>query len=121
VHPSAWIWIHAQEEQDLTQLVAAARRGAWISLDGVNVDSIDAHVAKVRHLRDQKMLSHILVSQDAGWYTAAEPRGGNLRAYDTIPAKFVPALRAVGFTNGEIDTLFIDNPAKAFSVEVRNA
>jgi len=119
VHPSAWIWIHAQEEQDLSQHFEAARRGAWVSFDGVNPESVDAHVAKVKHMRDQKLLRHVLVSQDAGWYTAGEARGGNIRGYDTIQTQFIPALRAAGFSDAEIDTLFIDNPARAFAVEVR--
>lgn len=119
VHPSAWIWIHAQHEKDLSQQLEAARRGAWISFDGISTDSVDAHVAMVKRLRDEGQLHRILVSQDAGWYTPGEPRGGNIRAYDTILTKFAPALRSSGFTSAEIDTLFIDNPARAFSVEVR--
>lgn len=119
VHPSAWIWIHAQHEKDLSQQVEAARRGAWISFDGINTDSVDEHVAMVKRLRDAGQLHRVLVSQDAGWYTPGEPRGGNIRAYDTILTRFVPALRSSGFTSAEIDTLFIDNPARAFAVEVR--
>jgi phosphotriesterase-related protein len=119
VHPSAWIWIHAQHEKDLTQQVEAARRGAWISFDGINTDSVDAHVELVKRLRDEGQLGRVLVSQDAGWYRPGEPRGGNIRAYDTILTKFIPALRAAGFTSKEIDTLFIDNPAQAFAVSVR--
>ena len=42
VHPSAWIWIHAQNEKDPTRHEAAARRGAWISLDGVSPKTLDA-------------------------------------------------------------------------------
>lgn len=119
VHPSAWIWIHAQEERDLAQHVEAARRGAWVSFDGVNPESVDAHVAKIKHMRDQGLLRHVLVSQDAGWYTAGEPRGGSIRGYDTIQTQLIPALRAANFSDAEIDALFIDNPARAFAIEVR--
>jgi phosphotriesterase-related protein len=121
VHPSAWIWIHAREEKDLTQQVEAARRGAWISVDGINADSVDAHVAMVKRLREEEQLHRVLVSQDAGWYTPGEPRGGDIRAYDVILTKFVPALRSSSFTSKEIDTLFVDNPARAFAVAVRRA
>jgi predicted metal-dependent phosphotriesterase family hydrolase len=119
VHPSAWMWIHAHHEQDLARQIEAARRGAWISFDGINPDSINAHVELVKRLRDEGQLRRVLVSQDAGWYRAGEPRGGNIRAYDTILTKFAPALRSAGFTSEEIDTLFIENPAQAFSVRVR--
>lgn len=119
VHASAWIWIHAHEEKDLTHQVEAARRGAWISFDGINPDSVAAHVEMVRHLRDRGFLQRVLVSQDAGWYTPSEPHGGNIRGYGTILTKFVPALRSAGFTSEEIDTLFVTNPARAFAIEVR--
>jgi phosphotriesterase-related protein len=120
VHPSAWIWIHAQNEQDLTRHAQAARRGAWISFDGVSPESLGTHVDMVVNLRDQGLLQRALVSQDAGWYWVGKPRGGTFRPFDTLFTEFIPALRARGFAQADIDTLFIDNPAKAFSIGVRN-
>ena len=70
-------------------------------------------------LRDQCLLHKTLVSQDAGWYRVGEPRGGKIRPYDTLFTQFVPALRAHGFTQEELDKLLIDNPADAFSIRVR--
>jgi len=61
----------------------------------------------------------VLVSHDAGWYHVGEPRGGSFRPFDTVFTVFIPAVRAVGFTEGDIDTLFVKNPANAFSVSVR--
>jgi phosphotriesterase-related protein len=119
VRPSAWIWIHAQGEPDLSQHVRAAKRGAWISFDGVAPDSLSAHVEAVVRMRDAGLLQHVLVSQDAGWYHVGEARGGTIRGFDTVFTAFVPALRAKGFSQAEIDTLFVDNPARAFSVAVR--
>ena len=84
VHPSAWIWIHAQNEKDLTRHVEAAKQGAWISFDGVGPETIDAHVGMVVNLRDHGLLDHALVSQDAGWYSVGEPNGGTFRAFDTV-------------------------------------
>lgn len=121
VHPSAWIWIHAQNEDDPTRHVEAARRGAWISFDGVRPDSVAAHVEMVMHLRDNGLLHRVLVSQDAGWYSVGEPRGGDFRPFDTVFTTFIPALRETGFTDEEVETLFIDNPANAFSIEQRTA
>lgn len=120
VHPSAWIWIHAQQEEDLTQQVDAAKRGAWISFDGIAPDTVAAHVGMVARLRDAGLLNRVLVSQDAGWYSVGEPRGGRIRPFDTVFTAFVPALRSRGFTTTEIDTLFIDNPVSAFALAVRS-
>jgi phosphotriesterase-related protein len=121
IHPSAWIWIHAQMEADRTRHVEAARRGAWVSFDGVRPESIGQHVEMVVNLRDRGLLHRALVSQDAGWYAVGEPGGGNFRPYDTVFTSFIPALSAKGFTPTEIDTLFVQNPADAFAIGVRIA
>jgi phosphotriesterase-related protein len=120
VHPSAWIWIHAQNEKDLARHTEAARQGAWISFDGVGPESVDAHVQMVVNLRDQGLLQRALVSQDAGWYEVGKPRGGTFRSFDTVLTSFIPALRAKGFTQAQIDMLFVHNPANAFSIAVRD-
>jgi phosphotriesterase-related protein len=121
VHPSAWIWIHAQNEPDPARHVEAAKRGAWIEFDGIDAKSLDLHVKLVTHMRDANLLDHVLISQDAGWYTVGKPLGGEPRSYETIFTDFLPALRAKGFGAAEIDTLLVRNPAKAFAVEVRRA
>jgi phosphotriesterase-related protein len=119
VHPSAWIWIHAQNETDPGKYDDAARRGAWISLDGVSPESLAMHVERVVRLRDAGFLDRVLVSQDAGWYWVGEPDGGKFRPYDTVFTEFIPALKALRFGQGEIDQIFVRNPASAFAVRVR--
>jgi phosphotriesterase-related protein len=119
VHPSAWIWIHAQNENDPAAYDDAARRGAWISLDGVSPESVVTHVDRVTRLRDRGLLHRVLVSQDAGWYSVGEPGGGRFRPYDTVFSEFIPALRARGFRQEEIEQIFVANPATAFAVRVR--
>lgn len=119
VHPSAWIWIHAQSEADSAQHIAAARRGAWIEFDGIDPKSLELHVRFVTRMRDEGLLGHVLVSQDAGWYNVGQVDGGAFRSYETLFTEFLPALRARGFSDEEIDILLVRNPAKAFSVAVR--
>jgi phosphotriesterase-related protein len=119
VHPSAWIWIHAQSEPDSARHIAAARRGAWIEFDGIDPKSLEQHVGFVTRMRDAGLLDHVLISQDAGWYNVGQLRGGTFRSYEVVFTEFLPALRARGFSAAEIDTLMVRNPAKAFSVSVR--
>jgi phosphotriesterase-related protein len=119
VHPSAWIWIHAQNEPDPVRPIEAARSGAWISFDGVAPDTVAAHLEKVKRMRDEDLLGRVLVSQDAGWYSVGEPRGGDFRPFDTVFTSFVPTLREHGFSQHEIDTIFVRNPAEAFSIRMR--
>lgn len=116
VSPSAWMWIHAQGEPDAERYLDAARRGAWISLDGVSADSLEAHLDRVTRMRDAGLLHRVLVSQDAGWYWVGEPDGGTLRPYDLVFTRFIPALRRRGFSEEEVDQLFVRNPADAFAV-----
>jgi phosphotriesterase-related protein len=121
VHPSAWIWIHAQNEPDVANHIAAARRGAWIEFDGIDAKSMDRHVELVTRMRDEGLLDHVLVSQDAGWYNVGQPRGGEPRSYEVIFDAFAPALRAKGFGAADIKTLLETNPAKAFTIRPRQA
>ena len=122
VHPSAWIWIHAQNEKDSDRHLEAGRRGAWVEFDGIDPATIDLHVALVSRMRDAGLLGQVLVSQDAGWYSVGDAHGGNAaRSYETIFTQFLPALRARGFGDAEIETLLVHNPARAFAVSVRRA
>ena len=98
VHPSSGIRIHAQNEPDASKYLAAARRGAYISLDGVSPESVAMHVDRVIRLRDANLLDRVLVSQHAGGYWVGEPGGRKFRPYDTACAEFIPALLDCGFS-----------------------
>ena len=119
VDPSAWIWVHAQAEDDSTVHVRAARSGAWISFDGLAPDNVERYVARVAFMKAEGLLHRVLVSHDAGWYHVGEPGGGTFRPYDTFFTDFLPALESAGFTDGEIRQLIATNPAQAFAVRVR--
>jgi phosphotriesterase-related protein len=116
IDPSAWIWMHAQNEGDAAQRVAVARRGGWVSLDGFRAGEEARYVRMVAELREAGVLDRVLVSQDAGWYTAGEPRGGEFVPFDALFTALVPALRSHGLREEEIETLLIGNPARAFSL-----
>jgi phosphotriesterase-related protein len=118
VSAEAFIWVHAQAEKDFRQHLKAARKGAWISLDGLAVDNLDTYLQMLQHFKEQKMLSQVLLSHDAGWYRPGEARGGAYRGYDTLFEKLLPRLRQAQFSEAEIRQLIIANPAKAFTVQV---
>ncbi|MDI9239151.1 hypothetical protein QLQ15_09535 [Lysobacter sp. LF1] len=119
VDASAWIWVHAQNETQGSQHVLAARRGGWVSFDGYRPGQEDAYIAMIDRMRQAKLLDRVLVSQDAGWYNAGQPRGGEIKPYAPIFTTLLPALRRHGLGEEEIRTLFTDNPARAFAVRVR--
>jgi phosphotriesterase-related protein len=113
VPPSAFIWVHAQSERDETFHARAAGRGAWVEFDGISETSVARHADLVRRMKEQRLLGHVLVSQDAGWYRVGEPGGGRFRPYDTLFTLFIPALRSAGFAETEIQQLLIANPRSA--------
>ncbi len=119
VDPSAWIWVHAQSEPDSTAHVRAARRGAWISLDGLAPEGVAQYVGRLAYMKAEGLLHRVLVAHDAGWYQVGEPGGGAFRPYTTLFEALLPALREAGFTDDEIHQLIVTNPAEAFAVRVR--
>ena len=115
VPASAFIWVHAQNERDISTHVRAAQAGAWVEFDGVSDASVARHVELVRAMRDAKLLDRVLVSQDAGWYRVGEQRGGAFRGFETLFTAFVPALLGAGLTKADAETLLVDNPRRALA------
>lgn len=116
VDPSAFIWVHAQNESDTSIHHRAAALGAWVEFDGISPQSIDRHVELVLGMKRAGHLRRVLISQDAGWYHVGEPQGGEFRGYETLFTEFLPALRQAGVTEDEIDTLLIRNPRHALAL-----
>ncbi|HYI76390.1 MAG TPA: phosphotriesterase [Chryseolinea sp.] len=119
VAPSARIWIHAQNEKNKTYHIDAAQRGSWVSFDGVNPSSISENVQFLKEMKGKNLLNAVLVSQDSGWYNVGEPQGGKFNHYNCIFTDFIPELKRNGFSQKDIDAIFIANPAKALTVKVR--
>ncbi|WP_169975150.1 phosphotriesterase family protein [Tautonia rosea] len=119
VNPSAFIWVHAQNEQETHFHTKAAERGAWVEFDGIGPQSIDRHLDLVRSMNEAGHLNRVLLSHDAGWYHVGEPNGGTFRLFDTLFTEFLPALRREGIAEDELQRLIVEHPAEAFTVRVR--
>ena len=119
VAPGAFIWVHAQAENDMNNHVRAGRMGAWIGLDGVSDDNLADFVRMIKNLKENDLLNKVLLSHDAGWYQPGEENGGDYRGYNTIFDKLVPLLLKENFSEDEIDQLLVKNPAEAFTIGVR--
>jgi phosphotriesterase-related protein len=117
----AFVWVHAQAEKDLSRRVEAANRGAWVSLDNVNRNQIGSYVEMLLHMKNRGVLHKTLLSHDAGWYSPGEEKGGSFRGYEEIFTDLLPALRRQSFTERETRQLLIENPAQAFSIQIRAA
>jgi len=119
VSPNAFVWVHAQMEEDHQMHIRAAREGAWISLDGLSAENVDEYVTMIGNLNSSGLLNRVLISHDAGWYTPGEKDGGDFRPYTPVFEALIPALKASGYSDQEIDQIFIENPAEAFTIKIR--
>jgi len=127
VSPGAFVWTHAQRGS-IEGYSKAAGQGAWISLDNVKHTLSDDPDKKGRigwfvetltRLKEEGLLHKVLISHDAGWYTAGEENGGDFRGYTEVFTHLVPALMEHGFSREEVDQLLVLNPARAYSIRVR--
>jgi predicted metal-dependent phosphotriesterase family hydrolase len=119
VAPDAFVWVHAQNEKDFAVFKELAEKGVWVEFDYVHPETLEQYLAFLKFMKENNLLHRTLLSHDAGWYNVGEPGGGNYRGYTTLFESFLPRLRDNGFTESEIDQLIRINPAKAFSVQIR--
>jgi phosphotriesterase-related protein len=119
VSPEAFIWVHAQNEKDLSAHIKAAKLGAWIGLDGLNNNNAEVYAGMIKNMKENNLLGKVLLSQDAGWYHPGEENGGEYRGYTAIFEKLVPLLRLENFSEKEIHQLLVTNPAEAYAIRIR--
>ena len=122
VAQEALIWVHATRAPIKDQL-KAAHHGLWVSIDNVRGDRerIDLIVESLEALKFGNLLDRVLLSHDAGWYRPGEENGGNFRPYNSLSENLIPALKAKGFKQREIDLILIENPKTAFGIQIRSA
>lgn len=122
IDPSAFIWVHAQRGSQEAN-IKAARSGAWISLDNVNLQrekgskfSVDWYADRMMALKEAGLLHRVLISHDAGWYSPGEENGGSFRGFTGIFTSLIPLLEERGFTREDLDQILLINPREAFSI-----
>jgi len=115
-----FIWVHAQTEPDISFLLAAARRGAYLEIDSVGGtwQPLEQLLAMTLALVDAGYEKQLLLSQDAGWYNPARADGlpeEGFRGYTALISEFVPALQARGMTAEQVKRITVKNPVEAFA------
>lgn len=127
VSPEAWVWVHAQNMEGADALIETAKKGAWISLDGLRTPNylnqkrsgngnLMHHFKLVEAFKKAGLLDHILLSHDGSSFP---PSGTDKRPMDVLMNSFIPMLKSGGFSQEEIDLMTIKNPAEAFSIEIK--
>jgi phosphotriesterase-related protein len=127
IDPSAFIWVHANRGS-VEGNIKAANEGVWISFDNVknnpgaepgSPSSIEWFADRIVELKNHGLLNKVLISHDSGWYDPAKPGGGTFNGYTDIFDALVPALKAKGLTEEEIDQILVKNPQEAFKIKIR--
>jgi len=121
VAANAFIWVHADTEPDSGLRREAASRGAWIEIDGIGFTDERRHIAMIHEVLEAGLEERLLISQDAGWYTIGEPRGGAPRPYEKLLTHFLPALEVSGVARTIINNLITVNPRRALIPSLRRA
>ena len=119
VHPSAFVWVHAQNEEGKGNYLKAAKIGAWVSLDGLDETRMEEYIEMVYMMKKEGFLHKTLISHDGGWYEPGKPWEGPIRKYTVLYRQFRPKLLEQGFSEEDTDLLFKNNPQKAFAIQIR--
>lgn len=121
VHPSAFIWTHANNEKDWGKIIEAAKMGVWIAFDKFEQKETESFSEFAQLMKNDGLLNRLLFSHDAGWFDPMKPDGGTFRDFTAIEKFLIPALKQKGLSDKEITQIFELNPAEAFAVKVRLA
>ncbi len=115
IHPSAWIWTHANKVKDDIVLFDLAAKGAWISLDGVNESNIHEYIKKLNLFKHKNLLHKILLSHDGNGFPSGDP----IRGFEAIFDRLIPKMLTNGFTEDDIHQILVRNPKEAFQIRIR--
>lgn len=115
-----WIWVHAQTESDMSVLLDAARRGAFVELDTVGAPFQDQGelLEAALTLIEAGHIDQLLLSHDAGWYDPASSSGlpkDGYRGYTALISDFIPALMGRGVSEEQVKQITVHNPANSFA------
>jgi phosphotriesterase-related protein len=112
-----FICIHAQAEPDFELNLHAARRGAWISYDGIGGGEDEPYLVRIKAMIAAGFGGQVILSHDRGWYSPAEPGGGTPKPFTYLCETFLPTLRVVGVSEADIRLMTVNNPFRALARE----
>jgi len=128
VAPKAMIWVHAQNTASSDIHIAMAKKGCWISLDGVSSkpDSLEKYIAFIKVLKKESLLHRLLLSHDDGFavenhgneFTFKAYKNGNHQPYTSLTRILKPALLKGVISEDEYELITAKNPVQAFKIEI---
>jgi len=119
VAPQAFVWVHAQNEDNIELHLKAANMGCWVSLDGIGWGEANRYSNIIGRLKNEGFLNRVLISHDLGWYKPGEVNGGEIKGYTKMFTDLLPLLEEQGITFKDVKQLLVINPANAFAIHGR--
>lgn len=112
-----FIWIHTQNEPDVSLHLEAARRGAWIEYDAIGSPHIsdEQFIAHIQRTLDAGYGDQLLLSHDRGWFDPSKRGGGTPQPFTYLVDEFLPKLRQAGVGDETIRKLMHENPFRAYA------
>lgn len=120
------IWVHAQNDKDGQHHIALAKKGCWISLDGVNATEtgLKYYTDRILALKNGGLLHKLLLSHDDGFAVNKTVDGfkfdayqnGNTKPYQSLFTHLKPMLLNNGITADEFKMITQKNPVEAFKL-----
>jgi phosphotriesterase-related protein len=117
VAPDKVIVGHTDENVDIRNLDAIARKGAYVQFDTIGkqhylLDTTRAELVKA--MKERGFLKQVLLGQDRNRKPEMTKYGGH--GYSDILNRFADLLLDRGLTNQELDTILTANPARVLSI-----
>jgi len=120
VAPNRVIIGHTDENADIRNLEALARKGAYVQFDTIGkqhylLDTTRAEL--VRAVKEHGFLDHLLLGQDRNRKPELKKYGGP--GYTDVLDRFTAMLLDRGLTREDIEKILVHNPARALSISAR--
>ncbi|HET9085782.1 MAG TPA: hypothetical protein VFN41_15400 [Candidatus Limnocylindrales bacterium] len=119
--PSRVVVGHSDSYAHLDHYLAIIERGASIEFDflGMSFTPAERHgegriVELLCELLSRGHVEHVLLSQDVCHDSQLRRYGGN--GYTYLASTFLPRLREAGVSDGEIETMTVENPRRLLSI-----
>jgi predicted metal-dependent phosphotriesterase family hydrolase len=108
---------HLGDRVGIKWFLPIAERGAWLNIDNLGFVSgyapLEVRADNVAALCREGFENQIMLSNDLCLIDQMSAFGGP--GYDNVIRAFVPLLRERGLTEQQIQTLLVENPARAFA------
>ena len=118
VAPGRVVVGHAQDYPEHEYHAEIARRGAFISFDGMsdrNRFLLERDLANIKRIVDAGFIDHLLLAHDVCLKSAYVSTGGD--GYQFISTVLYPYLREIGISEEQFRHIMVDNPRRALTGE----